>query len=63
MQRKRSRLERLLEVHRLYQAHGTLAATAKALGLSRERVRQLLIQGSKVGLFEYRSSTALRAFL
>lgn len=55
--RKRSHIERLFEVFSLYQALGTLAATGRKVGLSRERVRQLLNKGTALGLFEYRSSS------
>lgn len=50
----RSRVERLLEVYRLYQEHRTLQRVAEEIGLSRERVRQLLVNGSECGLFEYK---------
>lgn len=48
-----STVERLREVHRLYREKGSLAAVGRAIGLSRERVRQLLIGGAKIGLIEY----------
>jgi hypothetical protein len=54
--KKRSNIERLLEVSRLYQEYGTLRRVAEALGLSHERVRQLLVRGSEFGLFEYHPS-------
>lgn len=53
---RRSRVERLLEVYHLYQEHGTLQRVADEIGLSRERVRQLLVKGSECGLFEYKPS-------
>lgn len=53
---KKSSVERLLEVYRLYQRKGTLQAAGEELGLSRERVRQLLKSGVEAGLFEYRPS-------
>jgi hypothetical protein len=43
----------LLQVHHLYQTRGTLQQVADEIGLSRERVRQLLVKGSEFGLFEY----------
>lgn len=46
--------ERLLAILNLYREKGSLEAVGKELGLSRERVRQLLVKGSKLGLFEYR---------
>jgi hypothetical protein len=54
--RRRSRVERLLEVYCLYQERGTLQRVADEIGLSRERVRQLLVKGSEFGLFEYKPS-------
>jgi hypothetical protein len=53
---RRSQVERLLEVYHLYQEHGTLQRVADEIGLSRERVRQLLVKGSECGLFEYKPS-------
>lgn len=53
---RRSRAERLLEVYHLYQERGTLQRVADEIGLSRERVRQLLVKGSEFGLFEYKPS-------
>lgn len=49
-----SLLERLHEVYNLYKEKGTLEAVGRQIGVTRERVRQLLVQGSKLGLFEYR---------
>lgn len=54
--RNRSDIERLLQVHRLYEQWRTLRGVADRIGLSRERVRQLLVKGSEFGLFEYRPS-------
>lgn len=51
---RRSRVERLLEVHHLYQTRGTLQRAGDEIGLSRERVRQLLVKGAEFGLFEYK---------
>ncbi|NKE70418.1 hypothetical protein [Candidatus Manganitrophus noduliformans] len=48
-----STVTRLRELHRLYREKGTLAAVGRETGLSRERVRQLLVRGAKIGLFEY----------
>jgi len=56
---KKSSVERLLEVYRLYQQKGTLQAAGGELGLSRERVRQLLRMGMEAGLFEYKPSNRL----
>lgn len=45
---------RLETVHRLYLELGTLQAAAETLDLTRERVRQLLVKGTRLGLFEYK---------
>lgn len=45
--------ERLRNIHALYEQLGTLAAVGQHLGLTRERVRQLLSKGKKIGLFDY----------
>lgn len=60
LHQRESYIERLLEVDRLYRRCGTLAAAGRVLGLTRERVRQLLNRGSEAGLFEYGPSTATR---
>ncbi len=57
--RRPSTVERLLKVYRLYQEMGTLAAVGRTMRLSRERVRQLLVLGDEVGLFQYRSGRLL----
>jgi hypothetical protein len=49
-----SMMERLKKVHDLYKKCGTLEAAGKEMGVSRERVRQLLTKGSRLGFFEYR---------
>jgi hypothetical protein len=51
---KSSMVERLKHVHQLYEDLGTLEAAGKAIGVTRERVRQLLVKGSQLGLFEYK---------
>lgn len=53
---KSSTVERFLEVYHRYQDAGTLRAAGRATGLSYERVRQLLVKGANLGLFEYRPS-------
>lgn len=52
-----SMVERLTKVHVLYKEHGTLEAVGREMGLTRERVRQLLVKGSRLGLFEYKPFT------
>lgn len=47
-------VERLQEIHRLYKDLGTLASVGDKIGVTRERVRQLLEKGTKLGLFEYK---------
>lgn len=51
---KPSMVARLKEIHRLYEHEGTLEAVGRRIGVTRERVRQLLAKGSKLGLFEYK---------
>ncbi|TAK08699.1 hypothetical protein EPO44_02215, partial [bacterium] len=46
-------VEKLNQVFRLFQREGTLAAVARRLGVTRERVRQFMTQGSQLGLFKY----------
>lgn len=47
-------VEKLNQVYRLFRREGTLAAVARQIGVTRERVRQLMIHGSQLGLFEYK---------
>ena len=49
-----SMVERLKHVHQLYEDLGTLEAAGRVIGVTRERVRQLLVKGSRLGLFEYK---------
>ncbi len=51
---KPSAVDKMIEINRLYRESGTLKAVGEKIGLSRERVRQLLTKGSQIGLFEYR---------
>ena len=51
---RHSTVDRLMEVHRLYEKAKSLRAVGQKMGVSRERVRQLLEKGSEVGLFEYK---------
>lgn len=49
-----SMVERLKHVHQLYEDLGTLEEAGRVIGVTRERVRQLLVKGSHLGLFEYK---------
>ena len=49
-----SMVDRLRRVHELYRNLGTLEAAGKELGVTRERVRQLLVRGAQLGLFKYK---------
>lgn len=42
-----------IECFKFYQQYGTLANVAEKLKLTRERVRQILKQGTSLGLFKY----------
>lgn len=53
-----STVERLMEVHALYEEEKSLRTVGKKLGLSRERVRQLLEKGTEIGLFKYKPTKA-----
>jgi hypothetical protein len=55
--------ERLLDIFRLYQEEGTLDAVGNKIGLSRERVRQLLVKGSRAGLFRYETVRRFQPYL
>lgn len=48
--------QKILETKRLYDELGTLAAVGVKLGLTRERVRQLLAKGDNYGIIEYKTS-------
>lgn len=48
-----STVERLMEVYSLYEKGKSLREAGKKLGLSCERVRQLLRKGAAIGLFKY----------
>ena len=49
-------VERLKRVYRLHQEKRTLAGVGREIDVTRERVRQLMVQGSELGLFEYKIS-------
>lgn len=55
-----AQLERLQTIYNLYKQLGTLEAVGKQIGVTRERVRQLLAQGDRIGLFEYNTRISLR---
>jgi len=40
-------------VFQLYKEYGTLEKVGREVGLTRERIRQILVRGDKYGLFEY----------
>lgn len=48
-----STVERLMQVYHLYQQEKNLKLVGIRLGLTRERVRQLLKKGAEIGLFKY----------
>lgn len=48
-----AQIERLQSIYNLYKQVETLEAVGKQVGVTRERVRQLLAQGDRMGLFEY----------
>ena len=52
--RRPLKIVRLLQVYDLYKEKGTLEAAGDELGLTRERIRQLLMKGVHLGLFEYK---------
>lgn len=49
-----SMVEKLRRVHELYKQRSTLEAVGSEIGVTRERVRQLLVKGSRLGLFDYK---------
>jgi hypothetical protein len=51
---KSPRGRKLISIYRLYQKEGFLEGVGRLMNLSRERVRQLLDKGTKLGLFEYK---------
>lgn len=49
-----SMVRRFHKINNLYQEKGTLEAVGKEIGVTRERVRQILVKGSKLGFFDYK---------
>lgn len=47
-------IDRMMRVFHLYEREKSLRLTGRRLGMSGERVRQLLEKGSKIGLFQYK---------
>ena len=45
--------ERLQTLHAMYERLGSLGAVGRQVGLTRERIRQLLVKGAQRGLFAY----------
>lgn len=54
IQKQELLFKRIREAHKLYTEKGTLEAAGRVLGVTRERVRQMLAKGSNLGLFEYK---------
>jgi hypothetical protein len=52
--RQAKRVQQLLEIHRLYLENGSLRIVARKVGYSQERVRYLLVRGTRLGLFAYK---------
>jgi len=54
-QRKLSddKIEYYKEIFKLYKEYGTLEKVGRKVGLTRERIRQILERGNRYGLFEY----------
>lgn len=48
-----TRIAKLTKCYEMYRDLGTLQAVANELGITRERVRQLLVKGTKLNLFKY----------
>jgi hypothetical protein len=48
-----AQIQRLQAIYNLYKQVGTLEAVGEQFGVTRERIRQLLVQGDGMGLFKY----------
>jgi len=46
-------IKKLKHVYKLYCEHGTLQAVGNLLGVTRERIRQMLVKGTEQGFFRY----------
>jgi hypothetical protein len=47
------RISHIMDIYRLYQKEGTLERVGKIKNLTRERIRQILVKGTELGLFGY----------
>jgi hypothetical protein len=47
-------VERIINTYNLYQEKRTLESVGEKMGITRERVRQILAKGNNLGLFEYK---------
>ncbi len=56
----RMQAKKTLEIKELYDQLGTLELVSKKLSITRERVRQLLERGNKLGLFKYEITRTVR---
>ena len=55
-----ARISRILRVKKAYEKYKTLKETAENLNMSKERVRQILKMGEKLGLFTYKTNSKKR---
>ncbi|MCK4386321.1 MAG: hypothetical protein KAW52_08670 [candidate division Zixibacteria bacterium] len=54
--------QRIFIIRRLYDQLGTLQAVAEEVGITRERVRQIIVDGKELGLFKTVPSSRRREF-
>ena len=52
--RKRATIKRLKQAYRLYIEERSLERAGRKMGITRERVRQLLVEGAQLGLYDYK---------